>query len=72
MFSGVRSSTMIWRLRESPTPPSRRLMPRKESSAVETERFMRAYSRLPKVRLVITEAPTPPPMAMEMNTLVRE
>ena len=33
-----------------PHPAQQELMPRKESSAVETERFMRAYSRLPKVR----------------------
>ena len=40
--------------------------------AVEIDRFMRSNSRAPKYRLVSTEAPTPPPMATQINTLVRE
>ncbi len=41
MFSGVRSSTMICRLKSSPPAPRTRLMARKLSSAVETDRFIR-------------------------------
>ena len=72
MFAGVRRSTIICRLKTRPTPPSTMLMAKKDSSAVDTERFIREKSRRPKVWPVMTEAPTPPPMAMEINTLVSE
>ena len=48
------------------------LMAKNDSSAVDTERFIREKSRRPKVWPVMTEAPTPPPMAREINTLVSE
>ena len=68
---GVCSASMIWRQKASPNAASRMLTARKVRKAVDTASFILLYSFAPKCLLTMTEAPTPPPTAMQMKTLVR-
>ena len=68
--AGVFSQSMICRLSSSPKPLSATLRARKASIAVEMAAFILPYSLAPKYCPTTTEAPTPPPMAMQMNTSV--
>ena len=68
---GVCRASMIWRLKSRPNAARRTLTARKDRKAVETASFIRLYSLAPKYLLTMTEAPTPPPTAMQMKILVR-
>ena len=70
--AGVLSSTMMLRLKSSPTPPSSTLMPRKERHTVEMAVFILPYDLPPKYRLTVTDAPMPPPIATQMKIFVSE
>ena len=69
-FSGVWSATMMLRLRSRPTAPSSMLTPRNASSAVFTASRILTYSFEPKSRLTMTDAPIPPPIAMQIKMFV--
>ena len=56
----------------SPMPASIILSIRKVSNAVRIDIFIFLYSLAPKYILVMTDAPIPPPIAMEINTVVNE
>ena len=72
MFAGVFNEDKIALFANSPNPASITLIARNVKSAVEIAVCIFVYSFAPRYWEIMTEAPTPPPMAIIMNTVVNE
>ena len=71
-FDGVFNSIIIFLLNTKPNTPKNILTAKNAIKAIKTAVFILLYIFAPKYRLTITDAPIPPPMAIQIKTVVKE